>query len=96
MAQTFQLITDLSPLATLKVRRQRKPKVTAENSIILNGVVYRIYNRQALEVDAKAGALVRFIGFENYLHQDGTTTEFWIFEISESVSFAAYRVAVQV
>ena len=96
MAATLQLLTDMSPLASLKARRLRKPKVTAENSIILNGVVYRVYNRQSLEVDAKAGALVRFIGFEDYLHQDGTTTAFWIFEISESASFAAFRVAVKV
>ena len=85
----------MSPMAVMKVRRMRQPKVTPENSIILNGVTYRLYSWEALEVDARSGRLVRFAGSEQYLHQDGSTTTFRIFELSESNSFANFRVALQ-
>lgn len=91
----MQLMTDISPLSMLKVRRMRQPKVTPQNSVILNGVVYRIYSWDALEVDARSGRLCRFVGTENYLHQDGTQTAFRIFELSESGSYANFRVAIQ-
>lgn len=93
---TVQLMTDITPLRAIKVRRMRKPKATARNSVILNGVVYYLYTWDALEVDARSGKLCRFIGTEQYLHQDGSTTDFRIFELSESASFANFRVAVQV
>lgn len=96
MNATMQLVTDISPLRAIKVRRMRAPKVTAQNSVILNGVVYYLYTWDALEVDARSGKLVRFVGTEQYLHQDGTKTDFRIFELSESASYANFRVAVQV
>lgn len=91
----MQLVTDISPLSAMKITRMRKPKTTAKNSVILNGVTYRLYSWDALEVDARSGRLCRFVGTEQYLHQDGTTTSFRIFELSESASFANFRVAVQ-
>ena len=93
---TVQLMTDISPLSAMKITRMRKPKATAKNSVILNGVTYRLYTWDALEVDARSGKLVRFVGTEQYLHQDGSKTDFRIFELSESSSYANFRVAVQV
>jgi len=90
-----QLMTDINPLSIMKVTRMRNPKATAQNSVILNGVTYKLYTWEALEVDARSGRLCRFVGTEAYLHQDGTTTAFRIFELSESSSFANFRVAVQ-
>lgn len=78
-----------------RINRLRMSRASEENSVVISGIVHRLYTYDALDKDVAKGITAVYRGTGIHVNDDFSTTMYRLYTLTRSDVFVTFNVAIE-